>query len=340
MPLTVNFDASASQDPDGSITSYAWDFGDGETGEGVQLEHTYEEADTYTVTLTLEDDSGNSASASKTVTVASAEAPNVEASLQLSEISRSNVGSAHWIEVYNASDKTLNLEDFELRAPARGRTSPYSSRGVTTFSLPPLNLSADSYALIIGEVDEAMFDGPRHVHIRDGGAVPAWDDNGFIELLEDGATVDFVRFGEGDETPETSNAWQGGAAPALGGRASLARDNTNTDTNSASDWTLQTFATAGGPNDVPNSASDNDNDGIPDSAEVAGGTFAGLDLFSMGARTARPDIFVEVDYMNTTDRGVTPQRGALDKVVAAFDKRGIRLHFDAGTRFSSAFSPD
>ena len=331
-PLTVNFDASASQDPDGSIVLYEWDFGDDETGEGVQTEHTYEEADTYTVTLTLEDDDGNSASASKTLTVAPAEAPSASASLRLSEVSRSFAGNAHWIEVYNASDKTLNLEDFELRSS--------SSRGDTTFSLPPLNLNAGGYALIIAEVDEAMFDGPRHVHIRDGNAVPAWDESGFVELVGDGATLDFVRFGNSDETPETGAAWQGGAAPALGNGASLARDSANTDTDAASDWTLQTFATAGGPNDVPNNARDNDDDGIPDSAEVAGGTFAGLDLFAMGARTSQPDIFVEVDYMNTTDMGVMPQRGALDKVVAAFDKQGIRLHFDVGTRFSNTFSPN
>ena len=73
------------------------------------------------------------------------------------------------------------------------------------------------------------------------------------------------------------------------------------------------------PTTCPLNASDNDDDGIPDSAEVSGSTFAGLDLFAMGARTSQPDIFVEVDYMNTTDPGVVPQRAALDKVAAAFE---------------------
>lgn len=54
----VVFDGSASSDPDGSITAYEWDFGDGTTASSVVATHTYTAPGTYTVRLTVTDDDG------------------------------------------------------------------------------------------------------------------------------------------------------------------------------------------------------------------------------------------------------------------------------------------
>ncbi|GAA1389858.1 PKD domain-containing protein [Luteococcus peritonei] len=67
---TVALDASGSTDPDGSIASVAWDFGDGTTGEGVRQSHDYPTAGSYTVTVTVTDDQGESASTKQAITIA------------------------------------------------------------------------------------------------------------------------------------------------------------------------------------------------------------------------------------------------------------------------------
>ena len=67
--LTIHFDGVESSDPDGQVTDYRWNFGDGATGTGSTTRHTYAAAGTYTVTLTVTDDAGAQGSTSKTITV-------------------------------------------------------------------------------------------------------------------------------------------------------------------------------------------------------------------------------------------------------------------------------
>ena len=54
----VQFNAADSVDQDGSIIAYRWRFGDGQSGEGRSISHTYREPGTYEVSLEVEDDSG------------------------------------------------------------------------------------------------------------------------------------------------------------------------------------------------------------------------------------------------------------------------------------------
>ncbi len=67
--LACSFDGGGSSDSDGTITTYAWTFGDGLTGSGETASHTYTAANTYTVTLTVTDNLGATGSSSQSVAV-------------------------------------------------------------------------------------------------------------------------------------------------------------------------------------------------------------------------------------------------------------------------------
>ena len=76
-------------------------------------------------------------------------------------------------------------------------------------------------------------------------------------------------------------------------------------------------------------------DGIPRALEAPGKRFLNLPLYEWGARPNVTDIFVYVMFMNSTDPGIQPQKGAFDMVREAFARRDIAVHFDLGNKFHS-----
>jgi chitodextrinase len=65
----VTFDGSDSNDPDGTIFSYDWDFGDSATASGMIVTHSYSTVGPYTVTLTVTDNGGAISTDTAQVTV-------------------------------------------------------------------------------------------------------------------------------------------------------------------------------------------------------------------------------------------------------------------------------
>jgi PKD repeat protein len=70
--LDCTYSSAGSTDPDGTIASYAWTFGDGGTGTGTSPTHHYATAGTYSVTLTVTDDDGSPGQKTQSITVTNA----------------------------------------------------------------------------------------------------------------------------------------------------------------------------------------------------------------------------------------------------------------------------
>ena len=98
-PLTVNFVGSNSTDSDGSITAYAWNFGDNSSSSLANLSKTFTNPGSYSVTLTVTDNDGLINTATKNISVLN-NPPNAVANLNLT------TGIAPLTVTYNASAST------------------------------------------------------------------------------------------------------------------------------------------------------------------------------------------------------------------------------------------
>lgn len=73
--LNCTFSGSGSFDPDGTIASYEWNFGDGRAAFGERTSHAYRAPGTYQVTLTVTDNRGRQATTSRKIAPSSSIKP-------------------------------------------------------------------------------------------------------------------------------------------------------------------------------------------------------------------------------------------------------------------------
>jgi len=107
-PLTVQFDASESYDSDGFISRYQWDFGDGHTGSGVEIEHVFSLAGKYSVYLSVTDNLGKTDSKSITI---------VATGYYWKDSNDSNGPVFHWIDISNTGTLIDHLTDDSFAGP-------------------------------------------------------------------------------------------------------------------------------------------------------------------------------------------------------------------------------
>ncbi len=296
---------------------------------------------TYTVT-------GTNVTGSDTAIVVISVVNDIMEDLLINEISSAIYNnSARWFELYNPTSSSIDISDYTLKS----RYYDGSEFGIFEFPLPSKIIPAGGYLIVRPNYGPAYdltlpdIENNEVVYLKDTSSTkyPVWYSlsNGFLELLKAGKTIDFVTFGH-NFTPTTETAWIGSSIPSFGAYdwKSIARDTKSTDTNTLSDWVVREFPTYAGVNDVTCN-DDVDEDGIPDCSEVSGSTYVGMNLYAFGARTNQKDIFIEVDYMDSTnggvlavDEGVIPQQRALEKVRDSFASNGYIVHFDVGDLFT------
>ncbi len=102
-PLNVSFSSAGSQDSDGSIVGYSWNFGNGVTSTLPTPSTTYTSPGTYTATLTVTDNRGGTASKSVNVTVS----PDPSKIIFVSNITMSLVKSSSG----NSGRAVVNIKD-------------------------------------------------------------------------------------------------------------------------------------------------------------------------------------------------------------------------------------
>jgi chitodextrinase len=127
----IQFDGSGSYAPGGFIVSYAWDFGDGTTGQGVRPTHTYWVDSRNLVVLTVTDNLGGGSACS---TYASVYSDNIFPPLECEAGGPyvSSVGdSVHFVGTANMEKLPMYHWDFGDGTTGSGSfpTHAYSSQG-------------------------------------------------------------------------------------------------------------------------------------------------------------------------------------------------------------------
>jgi len=127
--LDCSFDGNASADSDGTISAYAWDFGDGANGSGVNPGHSYIAAGSYTVMLTVTDDDGASDSTQQSVTVEELVSGDISASVSTNK--KRNRVTVNWS---GASGNKVDIYRNGLQVANTKNDGSWGDRNVSTGS--------------------------------------------------------------------------------------------------------------------------------------------------------------------------------------------------------------
>ncbi|SEO66465.1 PKD repeat-containing protein [Halorientalis persicus] len=143
--VELAFDGSGSSDPDGSIESYEWEFGDGSTATGTYTTHAYSSPGEYTATLTVTDDDGATDTATVTVTVDENDAPTASASTSSTSV---ETQSEITFDGSGSSDPDGSIASYEWDFDGDGTVEATGEQPTYSYS------SADTYTVTLTVTDD------------------------------------------------------------------------------------------------------------------------------------------------------------------------------------------
>ena len=160
----VNFSSAGSNDSDGTITAFSWDFGDGSTSNNANPSHAYAAAGTYNVTLTVTDNDGASDSDATTATIDDqppVQACNIAVSPTTLAFGNVTVGNSSTLSttVSNSGAAVCNVtlartgsNDFAITSNTSFNVSAGGSQNVSV-SYTPGEVGADTGTLVVSSND-------------------------------------------------------------------------------------------------------------------------------------------------------------------------------------------
>lgn len=135
--LTASVDGSSSSDSDGTVASYAWDWGDNTAaGSGKTASHDYAAAGTYTITLTVTDDGGATDTVKHDVTVSAAnQKPTAAYTSSVNNLTASVDGTGSADPDGSISSYAWDWGDGSAAGSGQTATHTYASAGTYTVKL-------------------------------------------------------------------------------------------------------------------------------------------------------------------------------------------------------------
>ncbi|HVK25714.1 MAG TPA: ThuA domain-containing protein [Actinokineospora sp.] len=179
-PLAVNFTASGT-DPEGTALTYTWDFGNGETGVGATVRHTYLDPGTYTAKVTARDAGGAVGTTTRVITVG---APTTTTCLsgKSDGFTGTTLDHARWSRIVR-ENQDLSVSGGQLQIPLTA-TDLVGSGTSTTPNIVLQPLASGGFTAT------TRVNLPARMTYQQAGLIIYGDDNNYVKLalMGNGAT--------------------------------------------------------------------------------------------------------------------------------------------------------